>query len=276
VLPVQRWAPLQAQLKRLDPAASVSFYFAYFAVNTLFFVLTIAVLMLALGADDTLQKRLLIVFLSFLIALSQYVVTPYDNLAYFLLCAGAWLSLAPPAPGRLLVLFFVVMLGTATRETAALNISFAAAIYLLRHGFRPHRDLLTVACVVTAFVCTYLGLRCVYGFVGGIYDAGAAGRSPTTLDYLIVLMSLCLLWLLTGDAGDGRALIWLLVCASPYLCFVALFGIWRELRLWVPLILLARILAVYAPAAAAVAADEPARSGRRRAAPLAVAHSSPN
>jgi hypothetical protein len=276
LLPTQRWASLQAQLVRLDPAASVSFYFAYFAINTLFFTLTIAVLMVVLRAGDQIHRRLLVLLVSFLIALSQYVVTPYDTLAYFLLCAGAYVTLQPPSFVNTLALMILIALGTATRETASLNISFALAVYFLRHGLRLHRDLAIVLCATGAFVATYVALRCWYGFSGWLYDGAAIARSASILDLLVVVLSSCLLWLFSTDRAAGRAIAWLLLCSAPYLALVARFGIWRELRLWVPLILLAAIFAGARPTAAVGrAATTRLRQAARRRMPMpAPAHSS--
>ena len=58
-----------------------------------------------------------------LILLTQYVVSPYDNLSYFLLLLS-YLLIVRPFRFSLPILLAVFVAGVLTRETAALTLSF--------------------------------------------------------------------------------------------------------------------------------------------------------
>src|SRR6266540_2096359 len=80
-------------LKLLDRAGDIEFFSAYFYINTVFLCLTCMVLFFILGGHtkdtDFMNVDLPILFICFLIAITQYVIVPYDNISYFFLATAA-------------------------------------------------------------------------------------------------------------------------------------------------------------------------------------------
>jgi len=158
-----------ASLRLLDRAGDPDLYAAYFLLNTLFLCLTCSVLFVAFHqggkAGEELPADLAVLASALVMAITQYVVVPYDTLSYFFLALGIALSLHPsPGHGRLGLLALATVLGTLTRETAALIPAFFFALHhreilVWPFGDRPKRRLLQFLLVSAAFLAAYLALR---------------------------------------------------------------------------------------------------------------------
>lgn len=242
---------------------------AFVVVNGLSFVALATVLYLVTAAAGAEEWRLSYVVLIVLVALSGYVVTPYDNLGYLFTVAAVVVALRPRAwaPPVCLVL---ACAGTATRESFVVAVAAVAAVLLAEHGGRAFvrpRDPVwwSAAALLAGWSGTYVTLRLIVG------DGGTGGslwmRMPRELNWQMStpialvffglgVAALQLTWpALTGEARRRwrltRFALWIL--SAPYVAACIIGGIWFEtMRLLLPIVLcehvLRRVVADRAPA----------------------------
>jgi len=196
---------------------SINFYHSYFYLNSIFLCLTLLVL------SDRLTEIELFVF-TLLVALTQYVVVPYDAVAYFFLaCTYRWVNNLPLA-----ALF--VLLAALNRETAALSLSLYASLYLLGRG----GSLKGLGVLTAVFVAVYLSLRLALGW------GNAVGNEFTFIRYLNLNSAVGIGFALAAGLAlvrrPGAAAVFL-ACSLPYILSIFLTGNPFEVRLWVPLLL---------------------------------------
>ncbi len=196
---------------------SINFYHSYYVLNTAFLCLTLLVLSGHLSDLELLAFTLLV-------SLTQFVVVPYDAVAYFFLaCTFRWRR-------NLWLTAVIVLLAALNRETAALSLSLYAGLFFLGRG-GSLRGLAVLTCV---FVATYLSLRFVYG-----WDY-ATGNEFTFVRYLNRNSAVGIGLALAAAYALVRRPAWaavFLVCSLPYVVSVMLTGNPFEVRLWVPLLL---------------------------------------
>lgn len=250
---------------------------AFVVVNGVALVALASVLYLATvarpGAGDW---RLSYVVLIVLVALSGYVVTPYDYLGYFFTVAAVVTALQPRsfAPPLCLVL---ACAGTATRESFVVAVAAVAAVLLGRHGWRAlarWRDPLWWSGVALAagWLGTYVTLRVVVGDEPGTSlwmrmprELNWQMSTPVALVFLALGMAtLQLTWpALAGHARVGWrwTRLWFWILSAPYLAACVIGGIWFEaLRLVLPVVLCEHVLR--RAVAGGSAAELPLRDGR--------------
>lgn len=231
-------------LKIMDPAGSPVFYTAYFVNNTLFICLACSVFYYLFHARYSLQPPLLIDALVFLVgllmAISQYVVVPYDMLSYFLLAVAIHLVTGQQTLPRVGLLGLVVVLAALARETAALIIPFYAAVHYRQIFAKPlfGRHQVILCGLAACFLCTYGALRLAFGGDRALYHAIWLGCNLTMPFNVmgLIFMAAVLTVLLTDELARQECLIFTLG-ALPYLVAVTIVGITWEIRLWVPVIL---------------------------------------
>jgi hypothetical protein len=177
-------------------------------------------------------------FLVFLLALSAYTVTPYDQLAYLLMLA-CFLSLRLRSRWAVyLILGIAAITGTLNRETeylvtpALLTVAwFAAPREAKQYYYTGFYHLLL-------FAGCYLGLRI---FLPGVpmVAAGITLGGKWALSGLIVLSTLFYigLTLVAKEYRDRKPALVLLLLSTPYIVTIILSGELRELRLLLPLLL---------------------------------------
>ena len=196
---------------------SINFYHSYYLLNTAFLCLTLLVL------SDRLSDIELLAF-TLLVALTQFVVVPYDAVAYFFLaCTFRWRR-------NLWVTAAVVFLAALNRETAALSLSLYASLFFLGRG----GSLRGLAVLTSVFAATYLSLRFAYG-----WDY-ATGNEFTFVRYLNRNSAVGIGFALAAGYALVRRPAWaavFLVCSLPYVVSIMLTGNPFEVRLWVPLLL---------------------------------------
>jgi hypothetical protein len=205
------------RLRAFNGADPVNFYHSYFLLNTLFLCLTLLVL-----SRHLTDVELLVVTL--LVALTQFVVVPYDVLAYFFLaCTFAWRrSLALTA--------FVVLLAALNRETAALSLSLYASLLFLGRG----GSLRGLALLFSVFAATYLSLRLALGW------SHAVGNEFTLIRYMNLNSAVGIGFALAAGFAlvrDRTAAGVFLLFSLPYVVSIFVTGNPFEARLWVPLLL---------------------------------------
>ncbi len=196
---------------------SINFYHSYYLLNTAFLCLTLLVV------SDYLSDLELLAF-TLLVAVTQFVVVPYDAVAYFFLaCTYRWRH-------NLWLTAVIVLLAALNRETAALSLSLYASLLLLGRG-GSLRGLGLLTCV---FAATYVSLRLVYGW------GNAVGNEFTFIMYLNrnsavgIGFALAVGYALVREPRRAAAF---LACSLPYILSIMLTGNPFEVRLWVPLLL---------------------------------------
>ncbi len=235
------------------PNTTPEWYSAFFYLNTVVLGMTMSVFfVIAEKLNVTKQSFLtdlcLIVLLGIMI-FSQYVIVPYDMLSYLFLALAMYLVLF--RSGRIDTLVYlcaVIILGTLTRETAALILSFYAAVnfkdlikipprFFDTSGERPS-PLLTLALLTVCFLGTYVALRLNIEthqpFFKGVRVAYnlADQFSVFGMIYFVVASAA----LLTAPAARNTVALFM-IAAAPYIVGMIMIANPREIRLWAPVLM---------------------------------------
>ncbi len=237
-------------LEVLDGEGSAEHYTAYFLSNTFFLCLTSSVLFLVLGRSALARSPgladALLLLLCLLMAISQYVVVPYDMVSYFFLACAFYLIAGKPDLRGAAALGLVVALGTLSRETAALIPAFFLASHqrrLLSRPFRWNAYHSTLVFLLLCFAATYLAARLALGSGGTVFQSFRLWHNlgnPFSLAGLLFFAAILVVLLL--DARARRECVVFLVACLPYLLFAVIVGQPWEIRLWVPVILSIAVL----------------------------------
>lgn len=245
------FAPTTLQRSVVD--FSVTLYSAFFYMNTLFLCLTLNALYLVLrGLKATVATTDSVMLIALgLLALSQYAVVPYDTISYFfVVCAAACTLCLRPGWLQVLLVCGFVVLGTMTRETVVLILAFYGAVHY-RELLQPLQNLATsarLACIVLAFLATHIGLRVVMGAPDVPTDRAHYFywnfRDNFSILGGIFFVAALLLVLLRPGGHRKMSLAFIALC-SPYWVSIFLWANTREIRLWVPMLLLLMLIQVW-------------------------------
>lgn len=234
----------------LDRDASLVLYTAYFLNNVIFLCLACGVLVLlfeklappgAVWIGD-----LSVLLLCLLMAITQYVIVPYDTMTYFFLALAfyliAGLKQDEKQPVRLALLGLVVVLGALTRETAALIPAFYAAVHhrrLLARPFRWNAHHSILLFLGACFLLTYAGMRLVLGAGKNAMfeDVQFLQNLLTPFALSGLLFALAVMTVLTLSGPGRRESVVFLLTSLPYLLFILFTARLWEIRLWVPVFL---------------------------------------
>ena len=232
----------------LDENFSQSLYNSYFILNTLFFCGTmIFIYFIFSSINNTIsskERKLTVVICGFLIAITQYVVVPYDSLSYFFLVVAIYIILLrTKSIWNTMILSVVVFLATITRESAALILSFYATIYLLRNGISIKKDLLHLLLVISVFLITYIGLRVEYGIVNSIYNNLTIGDFLKIQNIISLVFFIVFILIFNTNINKFKNSFLFLFLSAPYIVAIFLTGILFESRLWIPLLIPMIVLA---------------------------------
>lgn len=231
----------------MDARGTAAFYDAYFLHNTAFQLLASLALYLALRRHtDRRTLTLVLLVANALMALTQYVVVPYDTPAWFLLIAAGALAFHKPSWHNMLALGTLGALGAAVRETALLLPAFYAAVNLpLLLPTRRSRSLIHIATLLTttaATLGTWLALRST-AEGGDFFHSNLLVYNLTYGFSLLGLLTLLTLTtLLTANAPKPRQALLVLAFTTPWTLAVFTVGNAWEIRLFTPLWLLLLLL----------------------------------
>jgi len=259
--------PASAPKSILDGHGDPQFYAAYFFMNTIFLCLTSVVLFFIFDGHhrkDFTTVELPLLFLCILMAITQFVVVPYDTLSYFFVALAAQLIIHDNRTSRrTIALGAIVILATLTRESSSLILAFYFAINYRDLLARPanfrlnqkQRALLTIA---FCFLCTYVGLRFIFGYEHAVYQRFrllANMTSQLSVSGAIFFASLAFLLLSTKPSSKEISVFF--IAALPYILPIFLAANTGEIRLWTPVIILAVILKVRASRSQMITQQEP-------------------
>jgi hypothetical protein len=235
-------------LHLVDPEASDALYTACFAVNTVFMCLTSAALFFI--TDRLCSRReqwigdLSLLLMLCLMALTQYVVVPYDLMSYFFLAISIFATMKnPQSAAWIALLCAAVVLCTLTRETSLLILAFYFAVHrrqlIERHsGWRLSGIQIAFALMVASFLITSALLRAYYGTEHAFYQQFAISKlfqfPPNIIGTIFFLALLAVMLLSQPVRRDAYAF---LLASSPYIAAVFLFASPWETRLFCPVFL---------------------------------------
>lgn len=239
------------RLDAMDPNADKVFYFTYFILNTAFTILTALGLLYlfdrkSLYHMNEKQKIFATSFLTLVICITQFVVTPYDVLAYFLEVLSFTVFVSYMRSNKWYTMFAfcaLISIATLARESSALILSFAAALYFTLYGFQMwwvKRLILPTAC----FILTYAGLRLMYigqpiaiaekftlfKNVDFSHPAAYAGLLMTIVVFYMMLKA-------TTGQMSKKLMVNYILMTLPYILVLPFIGLLIEFRLWVPLLI---------------------------------------
>ena len=231
------------------------YYHALFTFNTIMAVLVSLVVDKIfqngkLFPQITQKMRLgIVLFLATISALSQYVITHYDNSAIFLFLLTAYVSMLyykEPTKIKMLLLCVLVIISSLNRETACLNISFLAAMVIPKFS-KNIKDYITPVKVlifpILSFVVPYIVLRIIlpqeqnddyYLFESITLKYNLTGINQIT-GWLFGILVLHLIYFYSFSTANKKLINRFLFFSLPYIIMIFLVGILWEIRLFVPL-----------------------------------------
>jgi len=240
---------IMTALERLQAGFSLQLYLSYFIVDTVGLI-AFSVLLWRLLRRCPPAEAVSAYLLGLLpVLLSLYVVTPYDTTAYALLLASV-VSFHSTSRRARAGLVLAVALGAITRETASLAIPYFAVVAWFGAPELRRERIVRAGAGALSFVVHYFGLRMLLGsdsdriFTGGSM-LGYTMSSPRNL--LGLLLAVLLSFVVSAAVQPApsiapsrrrRALVALYAGLTPYIGVTLVTGMWAELRLAVPLILL--------------------------------------
>jgi len=223
--------------------ATAGFYTAYCVHNAFFLCLACTVLFVLLERrrrTDGFIVDVALVAMALLMAITGYVVVPYDTMSYFFIAGAAALVLRAPGPGGFAPLCVALALATLTRESSVVILALYAAVHLPElAGCRPGRRHLELLLLVVVFVAVYGGLRAALGVGHGAVTQGSVmalnlSRPLARIGFgaFLAFVAWCLV-----DAAHRRRCAWFLILCAPFLVTVTIVGLVWETRLFMPVML---------------------------------------
>lgn len=233
----------------LDKTGTNRFYYSYYLLNT-FFLLLLAVVLVLLFESDRIfminknETSLLLSLLVILIAVTQYVIVPYDISFYFfhLLTIYIFFSYFNTFPKFSLVsICALIILSTLNRESSALTVGFLIMILLLKNGLNK-KFILNAVFFLASFLITYIALRFYFKGNESMFMEGNKIRDNVTgfanLTGIFFGLLCFYLSISIANSKENKYIIILYhIVSLPYIttCFIS--GILFETRLYIPLFL---------------------------------------
>jgi hypothetical protein len=245
----------------LDTRADSLFFFTFFLIATAFAIPSAIFLLLILDLKPLFEmsnreKILISMLVTLFIGFTQFVITPYDMLSYFLFLFSFWLFLKylqHHRPGYYVLLCATIAVATFNRESSLLILSFMAAIYLMHYKLLDWRWIKKMILPGLCFLAPYVALR--------IWLAGAAmvtegQKYSVNFDlfkanglmgvlFLFPLVYVCVN--IPVDRDNRKLATYFALMASPYIVAIPFIGRLIEFRLWVPVILALIVLGTLKP-----------------------------
>lgn len=236
----------------LDAAGNELFYHAYFVLNTLgmmAFALAWVWLVRSPWVQFTVREQwsslLLVLFLA---TITQYVVTPYDQVGYFLHTIGLLLSLQVVyRRSKIALLGLALWIGLATlnRESSALILSALLAIQW-HYRLTISQIIRQLTIPVLGFLAAYIMLRIflkgdypVYEYLTFWENFKHFGSYTGILFNSLILLYFAVSWVKPANLPA----FWIHIIASfPYILMCVVVGYWFETRLFVPIFLTSIII----------------------------------
>jgi hypothetical protein len=224
-----------------DPLTTLLFYATFAVSNGVYMAIGNLILLSLMWVKRRgfLDRDVsLYLYYTMILTLSMAIVTPYDQLGYLLLLVGVLGARQRSLAAGVLLIAVSAVAGTLNRETEFLLASFLATLALVSPAVQAGRYWIYLAVDVVLSGAAYVGVRLALpGKVDVIQDVTLGGKWAVE-SFAIVLL------LFAGAIVLGMRLhrsivpaVVLLLMRLPYLLTVFIGGIFRELRLSVPVLL---------------------------------------
>jgi len=244
------------RLTALDDDAEPTFYLTYFIIAVVFTIFTALALLYLFDTTPLYQmkesqKVVVTASLVLLIGFTQFVVTPYDTIGYFLLVISGLFFVKYLQTRHWLYLVLVnatIIISTLNRESALLSLSFMAAIYFSYYGFNL-RWIRFMIVPVACYLLSWVALRLYFNSGPGMVTEGLKfwrnldiRKASNMMGFLFAIITFYLVWMIADTPVRKKLIRSFLLMASPYILMIPVIGIMIEVRLWMPIILGAVLL----------------------------------
>ena len=239
------------KLKFLNPDSEPQMYLSFYILNTFFIMLSGAMMVLITDLKSfvaTYSEKLLITTVAiFCIALSQFVIVPYDISSYFFLLVFFYFLiqyLEKQSVSKLIFLSTIILVSTLNRESSALSISLAATLLYSKFGLKKE-SILPIAALATVFIAGYFGLRITsenFTTNDGNLLIQNFTQPKNILGLLFWLVFFAFTFILAKDQKAVKHILLFHLLSFPYLVLCFYTGILYEIRLYIPLLLTSLLL----------------------------------
>ncbi len=242
-------------------AESLSLYHSFFILNTFFFCLTIIVLYLILNRKwvrlNITDKRLYLLLISAIIAVSQFIILPYDTLSYFFISIVVLLMLQGKNIWIIILTGVLIAIGTTARETIALTLSFYLLLIVKQKDYQFLTSFNNLVFFTACFVVPYTYIHWFAGldgvFVGRVRFPSNIFAIQNLPGFLFIIS---ITFIFLNDKFAGRAIALYLLFCSPYILIIFLTGIFFEIRLWIPVIIMMMVIYIISRSANSYSVDD--------------------
>ena len=239
------------KFKFLEPASEPKMYFSFYLLNTIFLVLSSAILLLITETKNFVatqtEKILLVSVAIFVIAFSQFVIVPYDVSSYFFLLIFFCFLLKyldNNSTRNLAVLVLILLISTVNRESSALSLSLAATLLFSKFGLRKE-TILPISLLLITFIGVYFGLRMMSEKIttndGNVFLQNFT--DPKNIMGLLFWLTFLVFTLIIARNQKTKGnIIFFHLFAIPYFIMCFYTGIIYEIRLYVPVFITCLLL----------------------------------
>ena len=239
------------KLKFTNDNAEPQMYLSFYLLNTGFLVLSGFVMTLITETKSFIatesEKISLIIIALFTIAISQFVIVPYDVSSYFFLLVFFFFLikyLEKSTPLYLLILGVLMVISTLNRESSALSLSLMATV-LYKKKKKKKETIVPIAVLGFIFISVYLGMRVMsenFSTNDGNLFTENFSQPKNFLGMLFLLIFFLFTLILAKDKKAVRMILIFHFLSLPYILMCIYTGILYEIRLYVPLFLTALFL----------------------------------
>lgn len=239
------------KLKFVNPGSEPQMYLSFYILNNFFIMLSAAMMVLITESKSFIatnsEKLLIIAVAIFCIALSQFVIVPYDVSSYFFLLLFFYFLiqyLQQPSNSKLVILSFIIIISTLNRESSALSLSLAATLLYSKFGLKKE-TILPIAVLATVFIGVYFGLRLInenFSTNDGNLFIQNFTQPKNILGILFWIVFFAFTLMLAKDQRATQHILLLHLLSFPYLILCFYTGILYEIRLYIPLFLTSILL----------------------------------
>ena len=228
----------------LESRSEPQMYLSFYILNTIFLVLSAALLLFITETKNFIttnsEKTLLVSVAVFAIAITQFVIVPYDVSSYFLIVLFFYFLLKyleKNSDFNLIILVVILMISTLNRETSALSISLAATLLYSKYGLRKEM-VKPVLILALTFIAVYLGMRFLHeSFTtndGNLLFQNFS-EPKNILGFLFWMVFFLFTIIIAKDQHAKRNIILFHVFSIPYVLMCIYTGIMYEIRLYIPI-----------------------------------------
>ena len=239
------------KFKFVKPDSEPQMYLSFYILNTFFIMLSGAMMVLITESKNFVanysEKLLITAVAIFCIALSQFVIVPYDVSSYFFLLLFFYFLiqyLQQPSNSKLVILSFIIIISTLNRESSALSLSLAATLLYSKFGLKKE-TILPIAVLATVFIGVYFGLRLMsenFSTNDGNLLIQNFTEPKNILGILFWLVFFVFTMMLAKDQRAAKHIVLFHFLSFPYLILCFYTGILYEIRLYIPLFLTSILL----------------------------------